>query len=104
MIESLSKVLTANGLNPDSFIASAGDEKILRGELPAGRVVETWMRLAKAASETKYWPIIRGASEDYPEPVECDVDAVLAAVPAGSIREIQATNGAAPGNSCGDNA
>jgi hypothetical protein len=88
MIESLSKVLTANGLNPDSFIASAGDEKILRGELPAGRVVETWMRLAKAASETKYWPIIRGASEDYPEPVECDVDAVLAAVPAGSIREI----------------
>ena len=49
MIESLSKVLIANGLDPDSFIASAGEEEIFRGELPAGRVVETWMKLAKAA-------------------------------------------------------
>jgi Domain of unknown function (DUF4253) len=88
MLESLSKVLVANGLGPDSFTASAGDEKIFRGELPAGRVVETWMKLAGAASETKYWPIIRGALEDDHEPVECDVDAVLAAVPAGRIREI----------------
>jgi len=88
MIDSLSKILVANGLRPDSFTASAGDEKIFRGELPAGRVVETWMKLAAAASETKYWPIIRGALDDDPEPVECDADAILAAVPAGSIREI----------------
>jgi len=79
MIDSLSKVLVANGLNPDSFTASAADEKIFRGELPTGRVVETWMKLAKAASETKYWPIIRGALDDSHEPVECDVDAVLRA-------------------------
>lgn len=88
MIESLSKILTANGLNPESFTTCADDEKMFRGELPAGRVVETWMKLAKAARETKYWPIIRGALDDYHEPVECDVDAVLAGVPAGSIREI----------------
>jgi hypothetical protein len=88
MIDSLSKVLVANGLNPDSFTTSAVDEKILRGELPAGRILETWMNLAKTASETKYWPIIRGALPDYDEPVECDADAVLAAAPAGSIREI----------------
>jgi hypothetical protein len=88
MIDSLSNVLVAHGLNPDSFTASAGDNKIFRGVLPAGRVVETWMKLAKAASETKYWPIIRGALDDYHEPVECDADAVLAAAPAGSIREI----------------
>jgi hypothetical protein len=88
MLESLSDVLVANGLNPDSFAACAGDEKIFRGELPTGRVVETWMKLAKAASETKYWPIIRGALDDCQEPVECDADAVLAAVPAGNIREI----------------
>src|SRR5689334_3584614 len=88
MIDSLSKVLVANGLNPDSFTASADDEKIFRGELPAGRIVETWMKVASAASETKYWPIIRGALDDDHEPVECDADAVLAAVPSGSIREI----------------
>jgi len=51
MIDSLLKVLVANGLNPDSFTTSAGDEKIFRGELPAGRVVETWMKLARTASE-----------------------------------------------------
>ena len=88
MIESLSKVLLANELNPDSFTASTGNEKIFRGELPAGRVMETWVKLAKAAPETKYWPIIRGALDDYHEPVECDAEAVLAAVPAGNIREI----------------
>ncbi len=88
MLESLSEVLVANGLSPDSFTACAGDEKIFRGELPAGRVVETWVELAKAASETKYWPIIRGAVDDDQERVECDADAVLAAVPAGGIREI----------------
>jgi hypothetical protein len=88
MIESLSKLLAANGLNPESFTASAGDEKIFRGELPAGRVVETWMKLARAASETKYWPIIRGARDVDHEPVECDTDVILAAVPTGSVREI----------------
>ena len=88
MIDSLSKILVANGLNPDSFTASAGDENIFRGELPAGRIVETWMKLAGAASETKYWPIIRGALDEYHEPVECDADVILAAVPAGNIREI----------------
>lgn len=88
MIESLSKALVANGLSPDSFFASASDERMFRGELPAGRVVETWMKLAKTASETKYWPIIRGALDDDHEPVECDADAILAAVPNGSIREI----------------
>jgi hypothetical protein len=46
MIESLSKLLAANGLNPESFTASTGDENIFRGELPAGRVVETWKILA----------------------------------------------------------
>ena len=46
------------------------------------------MKLAKAASETKYWPIICGALDDDYEPVECDTDAILAAVPTGSIREI----------------
>jgi hypothetical protein len=88
MIDALSKVLVTNGLNADSFTASADDEKIFRGELPAGRVVETWMKLAKAASETKYWPIIRGEAEDYLEPSECDADAILATVPVGSIRKI----------------
>lgn len=88
MIESLSKILVANGLNPESFTASADNEKIFRGELPAGRVMETWMKLARAASETKYWPIIRGALHDDYEPIEFDADAILASVPAGSIREI----------------
>jgi len=88
MIESLSKILAANGLNPELFTASAGNEKIFHGELPAGRVVETWMKLAKAASETKYWPIIRGTRDADYDPIECDADAILAAVPTGSIREI----------------
>ncbi len=88
MIDSLSKVLVANGLAPDSFIASAGDERIFCGELPSGLIVETWMKLAAAAPETKYWPIIRGAPGDDPEPVECNPDEILAAVPTGSIREI----------------
>ncbi|HTI71649.1 MAG TPA: DUF4253 domain-containing protein [Candidatus Limnocylindria bacterium] len=88
MTPSLSKVLAANGLSPNSFFASASNEKILEGELPAGRVVETWVKLAGAASETGYWPIIRGSLDDVYEPIEGDADAILAAVPTGSIREI----------------
>jgi hypothetical protein len=88
MIESLSKVLVANGLDPDSFTASAADERIFCCELPPGRVMETWMKLAKAASETKYWPIIRDALDDYDEADERDANAILAAVPQGNIREI----------------
>src|SRR4051812_39049462 len=87
MIEVLSRVLVANGLRPDSFTSSVGDERIFRGELPAARVMETWMKLAGAASETKYWPIISGALDDAHEPVECDIGSTLA-VPAGRIREI----------------
>lgn len=88
MIESVSKLLAANGLNPESFTATVSDEKIFRGELPAGRIVETWMKLARAASETKYWPIICGGRDDDYEPVECDADSILAAAPIGSIREV----------------
>ena len=88
MTDSLSRALAANGLNPDSFVAATSDENIFRGELPSGRVVETWMMLAKAASETKYWPIIRGRIDDDHELVDCDAGAILAEVPNGSIREI----------------
>jgi len=88
MIESLSKVLVANGLDPDSFTASDADERIFRGELPGGRVVDTWVRLAGAAAETKYWPIIRGAPDEDHEAIDFDAKEILAAVPVGGIREI----------------
>jgi hypothetical protein len=88
MKESLSRALVANGLNPDSFAAVTPGENIFRGELPGGRVVEIWMNLARSASETKYWPIIRGEIEHDPHLVECDADAILAEVPNGSVREV----------------
>jgi Domain of unknown function (DUF4253) len=88
MIDSLAKALLSNGLEPDSFKPCAPDERIFRGELPAGKSVETWVKLAKAAVETKYWPIIRGGVGDDHEPVDCDAEAVLAAAPSGGIREI----------------
>jgi hypothetical protein len=88
MIDSLAKSLVANGLQPDSFTASRTGEGIFLGELPAGRVLETWIKLANAARETKYWPIICGGTGDLHEQVECDPASILASAPSGTIREI----------------
>ncbi len=65
MIDLLARVLATNGLQPDSFTTSAAGEHIFRGEVQAGRVVETYLKLAKAFAETKYWPIIRGFAVIY---------------------------------------
>ncbi len=52
MIDLLARVLATNGLQPDSFTASTAGEHIFRGELQAGRVVETWLKLAKASADS----------------------------------------------------
>jgi hypothetical protein len=88
MTDSLSKLLLANRLDPDAFIAITSNESIFRGELPAGHIMQTWIDLAKAAHETKYWPIIRGGSGDVDEQIEADAEATLVNVPTGTIREI----------------
>src|SRR5580658_5819681 len=88
MLDPLAKLLLANDLEPDSFTEAAAGEAIFRGEVPAGNVMQTWVSVAKAAAETKYWPIIRGGADDIQEQTECDPASILAAVPAGSIREI----------------
>ena len=51
MIDLLARVLATNGLQPDSFTTSAAGEHIFRGEVQAGRVVETYLKLAKAFAE-----------------------------------------------------
>ncbi len=90
MIDLLARVLATNGLQPDSFTTSAAGEHIFRGEVQAGRVVETYLKLAKAFAETKYWPIIRGFAGDIHRQPERDPASILASAPAGSIREILA--------------
>jgi hypothetical protein len=87
MIDSLAQVLASSGLRPESFTVVGADEGIFRGEVQAGRVVETYMKLAKGFPETKYWPIIRGIS-DISRQGERDPAEILASAPAGNIREI----------------
>lgn len=88
MTDSLAKLLIANGLQPDSFTSSDFSGDILRGEIPAGRIVPTWTNLAGGFPETKYWPIIRGGLDDVYDEPRRDVAEILAAVPLGGIREI----------------
>jgi hypothetical protein len=88
MIDSLAKLLIGNGLDPESFAASVADETMFRGEVPGGRAMQTWVNLAKASAETKYWPIIRGGPDDIYEPNNLDPTAILAAVPQGNIGKI----------------
>lgn len=88
MIDSLAKLLIENGLEPDSFTSSNGKEAIYRGEVPAGRVMQTWVNLAKAAGETNYWPIIRGAPDGPLARTERDPESILASVPTGDVTEI----------------
>jgi hypothetical protein len=88
MIDLLAKLLIENGLEPDSFTTSATGEAIFRGEVPAGRVMQTWVNVAKSAAETKYWPIIRDGSDDIHEQTERDPASILTAAPVGNIREI----------------
>jgi hypothetical protein len=88
MIDSLAQQLIANGLEPDAFTTSTQDEAIFRGEVPAGRVMQTWVNLVKASIETKYWPIIQGDPDDSHEQNQRDPASILAAAPAGNIREI----------------
>src|SRR6516165_4495381 len=87
MIDSLVQLLASSGLRPEFFTMAGADEVIFRGEVQAGGVVETFMKLAKGFTETKYWPIIRGIS-DIPRQGERDPAEILATVPAGNIREI----------------
>jgi hypothetical protein len=51
MIDLLAKLLIENGLEPDSFTTSATGEAIFRGEVPAGRVMQTWVNVAKSAGQ-----------------------------------------------------
>jgi hypothetical protein len=88
MDESLAKLLIANNMEPDSFTTSEPGGAIYRGMLPAGRAMPTWVNLAKGFSETKYWPIIRGKAGDLQEQTQRDPASILAAAPAGNIREI----------------
>jgi hypothetical protein len=88
MIDSLTKLLTANSLEPDSFMPTDAEEGMFRAEVPAGQVLRTWMNLAKGAAETKYWPIIRGGAEERHEQKERDPLEIIAAAPVGNIREI----------------
>src|SRR5436190_1855770 len=89
MIDSLAKLLAANGLNPDSFTASDNDERIFCGEIPPGHILQTWLKLTQGAPETKYWPIIRGGTDEYRDHYsESDPESILAAAPVGNIREI----------------
>jgi hypothetical protein len=88
MIDSLARVLIENQLDPDAFAALESGGDIFRGEVAAGRVMQTWVSLAKAAAETKYWPIIRGGAEDLPELEDRDPAEILAAAPPGNISEI----------------
>ena len=88
MIESLAKSLAALNLEPDAFISSSPDERIFRGEVQPGKVINTWANLAKAAAETKYWPIIQGGSDKNLELPERDPAEILSMAPIGGIREI----------------
>jgi hypothetical protein len=88
MIDSLVALLRTNNLEPDAFVPGDADQRIFRGEVAAGKVMQTWMNLAKGAMETKYWPIIRGDPDDLHEQTGRDPAAILAAAPLGNIREI----------------
>lgn len=88
MVDSLAQLLIANGLEPDSFTTSVDGGGILLGEVPPGNVLQTWMSLAKGATETKFWPIIRGGPDDVNEEPHGDPASILAAAPVGGIREI----------------
>jgi hypothetical protein len=88
MIDSLTRVLIENELDPDSFTAPEKCLDVFRGEVAAGRVMQTWVSLAKASAETKYWPIIRGSLDDIHELKDQRATEILAAAPAGKIDEI----------------
>lgn len=88
MIEVLAKLLIESGLDPDSFQPCGNDEGIFRGEVQGGRVMETWVKIANGATQTKYWPIIRGDPDDVHELRQGDAASILAAVPSGTINKI----------------
>jgi hypothetical protein len=88
MIDSLSKLLIGNGLEPDRFVPSGPDEASYLAELPVKGLLALWANLAKGSKETKYFPIIRGVANHIYEAPDHDPVAILAAAPPGGIREV----------------
>ena len=88
MIDSLSKLLIENGLDPEVFTPSEPGESSYRAELPAKDLLKLWASLAKGSKETKYFPIIRGPAENIYETPDVDPAAILAAAPPGDIRTV----------------
>jgi len=87
MTDELAQILSANSISPDLFSARTPDESVIDGVVPCKGILDLWAKLAKAATESKYYPIIRGADDYLPE-IERDPAEILSKVPAGSVREL----------------
>jgi hypothetical protein len=89
MTDPLAAALAANNLSPESFQSSGGDETVLNGAVPYQGILDLWVKLVKSFQETGYYPVIRGAAEDHlPDALDHDPAAILAAAPAGNVREV----------------
>jgi len=88
MIEPLANVLIANRLDPDSLNPAGAGGTIFHGQLPPEKAMLRWVNLAKASAETKYRPIIRGDEDGVPDQPRREPADILAAAPAGDVREI----------------
>src|SRR5208282_1262490 len=89
MTDPLAQALAANNLSPDQFQDASGNEGIFTGVVPHKGVVDLWVKLARTAKETGYFPVIRGAADDdVDDQFEHDPAEILAAAPTGSVREL----------------
>jgi hypothetical protein len=87
MIDALAKVLSANELDPDSFVPVPDRRDILYAPVLAG-AMSKWVAIAKAAKETKYWPLILVGESDGLFSQGHDPAAILSAAPAGDVRQV----------------
>jgi len=86
--DSIVAALKAGGLDAEACVPSVAGGAVWRVEVPQGHAFATWAAIAKAATETKVWPILRGNTGDVPEAVARDPAEVLAAAPLGNVRDV----------------
>ena len=89
MDDKLAVLLRENNISPDGFTESSGAGDVYSGVLPADvNRVETWLRLAKGAQQSGFFPILRGDPDSVYTGYHSNPQAILADAPAGPLQEI----------------
>jgi hypothetical protein len=84
----LAQALIAHHADPATFRPHPDIPNALRGSVPRADAETLWLALRAAFPTAGLWPVLRGKSAAAIDTEPVDLDTALAAIPAGSVRDL----------------